>query len=761
MSVPVNVDWKSFFKPLDLSWDAAPENWLEGPFFGGGLVGTIYYADLARNRIRFWVCRSDVGKLDYDGGTHDPIRTVIGTLDYYPGARIIAEPFEGRLDLWNAESRDTWHTERGVFTVRCFAPSGGSSFVVEIGGDPGGSWQPAFIPEGELGATERERIFHVPDRVWNEHVGIPSGGFAVAWSESAEGTLRRLSCAVGSTPNNRRIWNPGDTGESAREEALKELRRLRELGPDRVVADHRAWWHDFYRNSFFSISNRELESHYWIQLYKLASSTRADRPMIDNHGIWTVEPSYGFATWDYNVQSINRFQLGANHAELSRPFLRFMEDTFNEETMRDEETAAYRAGVSQRTFLRYLFLDTETWHIPHKGPQDGPAKLLWAAHTYAMHHWFLQDDALLDHLLLLVDAATETMINLLEEEDGRLVIPFGQSWECGKGKNPTGYLASLRWGLATAVDLAERLGRRTEKIGRWRDVLARLADYPTGPEGFWHTEELAPMPHRHWTHLMSLFPYDMLEGVDRAYRRIAYRSLEHFAHQSCGLDGTEGQSFAHIAAMIMYAMFADPAHIPRLADNYLHYRGGRAMNVSPTTMYKEYGPVVESPVFFANAVQECIVMTRSAGVHLFPALPDEWGNVLFHHWRCGGGFLVSGERRGGEVRWIEIESPDGGTATFHLPVTLRSMSVTGSGDVEPVDPYTVSVRARPGDHVTIARPDCSDPIVHPVLTHIGAPNPFGKNATYYALRPQLSDPKFRSLTLEMQWDDAYRRHAEE
>lgn len=760
MSVPVNVDWESFFKPLDLSWDAAPENWLEGAFFGGGLVGTVYFADLARNRIRFWVCRSDVGKLDYDGGTHDPIRTVIGTLDYHPGAQLVAEPFAGRLDLWNAESRDTWHTEAGTFRLRCFAPSGGRSFVVEVDGDPDGEWRPAFVPDGEQGSTDRAHVFEVADQVWNEDVGVPSGGFVVAWNEQRWGVRRQLSCAVGSTPNNRKVWNPHDTGESARDEALGELERLATAGLDSITEQHREWWHEFYKASFFSISNREIESLYWIQLYKLASSTRKDRPMVDNHGIWTVEPSYGFATWDYNVQSINRFHLAANHAELGTPFLRFMEQNFNDETMWDEESEAYRAGVSQRTFLRYLFLDKENWHIPHKGPHDGPAKLLWAAHTYAMHHWFTGDPALLEPLLAMLDGATETMINLLEEDGGRLTIPFGQSWECGAGRNPTGYLASLRWGLSTAIALAEQLGERTEKIARWREVLDRLADYPTGPEGFRHTEELAPMPHRHWTHLMSLFPYDMLDGVDSRYRDLAFRSLEHFAFQSCGLDGTEGQSFAHIAAIIMYAMFGDSGHIAQLADNYLHYRGGRAMNVSPSTMYKEYGPVLESPIFFANAVQECVVMTRRDTVHLFPALPTEWGDVIFHRWRTAGGFLVGGARTDGVVEWIQIESPEGGSATFRLPVSFRAFSATGAATHVATGPREIRVTAGAGESLFLRRENTL-PKVRPVAAHIGEPHPFGKNHAYYSRRPQLRDPEFQPLTLEMHWDEAYRRHEEQ
>lgn len=46
---------------------------------------------------------------------------------------------------------------------------------------------------------------------------------------------------------------------------------------------HQLWWHSFYKASFVTVSDTQLESFYWIQLYKLASATRGDK----------AAPSYG------------------------------------------------------------------------------------------------------------------------------------------------------------------------------------------------------------------------------------------------------------------------------------------------------------------------------------------------------------------------------------------------------------------------------------------------------------------------------------
>jgi len=478
--------------------------------------------------------------------------------------------------------------------------------------------------------------------------------------------------------------------------------------------------------------------------------------MVDNHGIWTVEPSYGFATWDFNVQAIYRLHLPSNHADFGLPFVKFMRDNFNEETMFDSETGKYSAGVSQRTFLRYQFLDREYWHLPHKGKLDGPAKLLWACHSLYLHHLYTGDDSILSDLLRILDAGSQTIIDLLEEEDGKLVIPFGQSWECGTGRNPTGYLATLKWALSNAIRISEQISERVEKIDSWKSVLSALTGYPTGEEGFYHTEDMKPMPHRHWTHLMSIFPYDMLEDVDSEYENIGFKSLENFAHQSCGLDGEESQSFAPVAGIIMYAMYNQAGNIPKLADKFLHYRGGRAICVWPSTMYKEYGPVIETPLFFANALQECCLMTRKNGVHIFPAFPQGWKDVCFGNWLAGNGFIVSASRKNGAIEWIVIESRMDGSQVFYLDQPIDELCI--DGEIEPKTASSFRVSMKRGQKIVIRRDEKVKVEAVPVSETYGESNPFGMNETYYGKRPHLSDLNFEPIQLDMKWDETYRRY---
>jgi alpha-L-fucosidase 2 len=55
---------------------------------------------------------------------------------------------------------------------------------------------------------------------------------------------------------------------------------------DDVAVDHRSWWHMLYQKSFVTIPDTRLQSFYWIQLYKMASATRRDRPVVGTCGPW-------------------------------------------------------------------------------------------------------------------------------------------------------------------------------------------------------------------------------------------------------------------------------------------------------------------------------------------------------------------------------------------------------------------------------------------------------------------------------------------
>ena len=88
---------------------------------------------------------------------------------------------------------------------------------------------------------------------------------------------------------------------------------------------HRAWWHSYYPSSFVTFPDPRLESFYWIQLYKLASATHPNRPVIDLLGPWFKPTSWPLLWMNLNVQ-LTYYTLGiTNHTDLESNLYQLLE----------------------------------------------------------------------------------------------------------------------------------------------------------------------------------------------------------------------------------------------------------------------------------------------------------------------------------------------------------------------------------------------------------------------------------------------------
>jgi hypothetical protein len=67
-----------------------------------------------------------------------------------------------------------------------------------------------------------------------------------------------------------------------------------------------------------------------------------------------------------------------------------------------------------------------------------------------------------------------------------------------------------------------------------------------------------------------------------------------------------------------------------------------------------YRPFTLEANFAAAAgLQEMLIQSHTGTVEVFPAIPERWKDVVFHNLRAEGAFLISAERKGGEVVILE------------------------------------------------------------------------------------------------------------
>lgn len=116
--------------------------------------------------------------------------------------------------------------------------------------------------------------------------------------------------------------------------------------------------------------------------------------------------------------------------------------------------------------------------------------------------------------------------------------------------------------------------------------------------------------HRHYSHLLAAYPLYLLNRETHAdsaliSQFLAYWQSKRGAHQGYSLTG---------AASISAALGRGDE-----ALDYLNGLFGRFL--SPTTMYRESGPVIETPLSGAQSMHDMLLQSWGGKVRVFPAVP--------------------------------------------------------------------------------------------------------------------------------------------
>jgi alpha-L-fucosidase 2 len=713
-----SIDWARFLARHDLVWKKVPQGWQEGAFLGNGLLGAMIFAE-GKDALQWELGRTDVTdpRTDAQANRANP-RLPIGRLLLETAGEITGGA--ARLDLWNAEVSGTLTTTRGKIGYRSFLHAQEPVLVVEV--EPAGAERDArFVFRPELAIVER--LVMRKERIGPEHLNpapfvqeqgalrlsvqpLAGGGeHVVAWQPAARGRLLVLAIT--------RSLQPGQ----ARQEAAAAVARAVALGPEKLRRSHQAFWHGYYPASFLSLPEPRLESFYWIQMYKLAAATRADRPAIDTLGPWYHRTPWPRIWWNLNIQLTYWPVYTANRLALGESMLAVIDD--NKETLRKNvpealRPAAYAVGRSSGP----------DGHSPVGGPGSGPGEmsnLVWALHNYWLHYRHTMDEALLrERLFPLLRGSVSYLLGRLEPgKDGRLHLPEAISPEYPKTAPDTNYdLSLLRWGCETLLALDRRLGAKDPLAGKWRDTLAQLTPYPVGPTGYLiGRDQPLAVSHRHFSHLLMVYPLKLVTPEKPEDRALIERSLAHWI----GFEGAlQGYSFVGASAISSLLGKGDDA------ARYLDQLIGRF--VKPNTMYLEAGPVIETPLAAAQAVHEMLLQNHRDVIRVFPAVPAGWKDVVFQDLRAEGAFLVTAARRGGQTKLVRLTSLAGEPAT--LEAAIADPTVQGSAarpGLEKVGPNRWRLSLGKGETVTLLARDATaaDQLIAPLPADPAKANPFG------------------------------------
>lgn len=490
------------------------------------------------------------------------------------------------------------------------------------------------------------------------------GDYTTAWIQQSMGNdKKRIWISIG--------YNKTEGIGSSKQEAIASIEKAAQKNWSRLLQVHEQWWKNYYAKSFVSIPDKSLEGFYWMQLYKLASATRENSVLIDLMGPW-MYPSTPWPAiwWNLNTQLTYSPVFTANHAALAKPLLNLLWN--NRKQLHKNVPVTFRKNgalainrSSSFDLIAPLRLSQASSNLFEAG------NLVWLLQLCYQYAYYTGDDAAMTQKVFpLLKGTVQFLINLLEkEEDGFYHLPLTASPEYKPAVDANYTLAGLKWGIQTLmeIDSAFQISDPSEK--QWKEVAANLVPFPKDENGFLIGKDVAlTQGHRHYSHLLMIYPYHLVNWQQSGNRDVIEKSLHHWLSFTSGLQG-----YTFTGAAAMYASMGKGDTAYTLLKTFL------SRFLQPNTLYKESGPVFETPLSAVTSFQYLLLQSWNKVLRIFPATPSSWQEATFYNWRAEGAFCVSGVRKSGQTSFITVYSEKGGRCTVQTDIPINQLHISSTG----------------------------------------------------------------------------------
>ncbi|WP_213979847.1 hypothetical protein [Sphingomonas sp. dw_22] len=733
------VDWPAILARHDLIWDRLPRSWGEAPFLGNGRLALSMTETKEGGALSFALDNVDVyDRRDFSWGwpAYSRARYHVGDFLLQPVGRITGARL--RLDLHRAELTGEVVTDRGAIRLRAFVHAEQPHMAIELetSGDEAGcawTWHPTPAVSTRppvrtaADAAKYEHDYGQPARIWVDNPPgerrdadgvnrwfqplLAGGGYTTAWAEQAQAPNRRtlvISNAM-SFP---------DSGSL--ETAARNVRAA--LAADRAKAGlaHRRWWDAHHRASFLSLPDTRLESFYWIQIYKYGCIARPDGGVIDTHGPWLQPSNWPYLTWNLNVQISTYALQPSNRLALAEGLFHAL-DTHRDALRRTASTVAPGAAAIGHVTQQDLEAPMEA----DRRYEKEWGNLLWVCQLYWLQYRYTMDRRMLRERLLplLAEAVALYYPILSEKADGRLHLGVTYSPEIGSTRDCNYDLALLRWGIGALIEGHRTLGTTHPMLARWRDIAARLTPYPVDEHGYRVGADMAVQPHRHYSHLMMIYPLYLENRDTPAKLPLLEKSTAYWLDTAAAAGQGSGWSLS--AAASFHAAFGKGDAALGSLKALVAGKSGIGKSFA-NTMYAESGQNIETPLSGAQSIHDMVLQSWGGAIRVFPAIPTAWPDLIFSDFRAEGAFLVSARRIACRTAWVRVKSLAGEPCVIECDWGGETPILKGAGTMRRLGDRRIALSLHAGEEAALHLPTLVERLtVSPLPAQPGTSNSFG------------------------------------
>lgn len=416
--------------------------------------------------------------------------------------------------------------------------------------------------------------------------------------------------------------------------------------------------------------------------YLLLSSSRGNTLPANLQGIWVGKNGNPWSS-DYHINvnlQMNYWHVyNTNLTECALPLIDYV-DSLREP---GRVTAEIYFGIAsdeshpENGFTANTQATPFGWTCPGWSFDWGwsPAAVPWIIQNIWEYYEYTQDIDLLKSKIypIMKEEATFYQQILTKDSDGKLVSSPSFSPEQGPRTNGNTYEQTLVWQLfSDTITAAKTVGESPELISSWEKVLADLkSPISIGTDSQikeWYEETslgsvegAENYQHRHLSHLLGLYPGDLISEETPEWFAAALVSMQNRTDRSTGWAmGQRINSWARLkngrkVYDLIKNLFADGIY-PNLWDTHPPFQ-------------------IDGNFGYTAGVTEALLQSNTGYIHLLPALPDAWSDGSFRGLIARGNFEIDATWHKKTISEIRILSRCGGTCTIQF-TPCETVSIT-------------------------------------------------------------------------------------
>jgi hypothetical protein len=417
-----------------------------------------------------------------------------------------------------------------------------------------------------------------------------------------------------------------------------------------TLSQYQDFWHSFWAKSFVQYSNTAgdadyLENLYYLSTYLIAAGGSGNYPFHFINGVFRAtedNTKWSNAYWYWNERDVYNSFLASNHADILAVF----------NNMYSRNSAALKSFTNTRYGIDGIWVpETMGWN----GNADGTVgsdytKNIFSTGTEAAENMYAQyaytNDA--DYLKntaypFMKEVVKFYVQKLSKDSSGHYYMLSSNAHETyWNVENAITDLAAVRSLFPVAIATAKKLGLDADSTPTWQSVLDNLVAYPTdGTSYLPYQPPIGQAMNGENVACELIWPYSVT-GIGAPDYAMAVSTWN-------TRPSPYGNVWANDAIQAARLGLGDQANqgMKTMLHKYQNYPNGFTNNTNGVFEY--FG-------VHLSVMNESLLQSYNDKIRVFPALPADSTLVPRFTLLARGGFLVSSEKEGDEIKYVGIKS---------------------------------------------------------------------------------------------------------